>query len=82
MGRKTLWGKENLNLKPGDSVRGEFSFRVTAAKSGKFGHYYAGKGIFLTGYQKGELVTRSVTYQKPLVDGTGTDAPTDSEQNR
>ena len=56
-----IYLKENLNLKPGDSVRGEFSFRVTAAKSGKFGHYYAGKGIFLTGYQKGELVTRSVT---------------------
>lgn len=54
-----LYFRENMRLQPGDWVRGDFLFRVTTAQTGRFRGSQAGRGIFLIGSQKGELLTRS-----------------------
>lgn len=54
-----LYFRENQRFQPGDSVRGDFSFRLTGARNGRFRDSRAGKGLFLTGSQKGEFLTHS-----------------------
>lgn len=46
---------EDLMLKPGDSVAGEFRFRVTSFGGAKEATYHSGNGILLIAYQKGEV---------------------------
>lgn len=45
---------EQEALSPGDTVRGSFRFRLTVPGGEEEAAYYAGKGIFLLGYQAGE----------------------------
>jgi hypothetical protein len=46
--------EEPLQLYPGDLIRGDFLLRVTVP--GDNGNSYAGKGIFLLAYQRGEII--------------------------
>ena len=46
---------EIKEISPGDTISGTFRFRVTAPGSGEETTYHAGKGIFLLGYQRGEI---------------------------
>lgn len=52
---------EPLNLVPGDAVIGDFRLKLTTPGSEQEIDYYSAKGIFLLGYQEGELRVRGVT---------------------
>ena len=52
-----LYFRENQRLQPGDTVRGEFSFQTAGFGNGRPRDSRAGKGLFLTGSQKGNLLT-------------------------
>ncbi len=52
--RTYLNTKEELS--PGDSVHGDFSFRLTTNGGAEEPTHHQGKGIFLIGYQEGEMV--------------------------
>lgn len=51
--------KEAVDLKPGDTIRGDFRLRVTTFGGREDGTYHAGKGIFLLAYQKADCVFES-----------------------
>ena len=55
--RTYLNTKETVN--PGDSVYGDFSFRLTTNGGAEEPTYHQGKGIFLIAYQEGETVVIS-----------------------
>lgn len=44
---------------PGEIVEGDFRLRLTTGDGENPSAYYSGKGIFLTAYQKGEIVRRA-----------------------
>lgn len=46
---------EIKEISPGDTISGTFRFRVTAPGSAEETTYHAGKGIFLLGYQRGDI---------------------------
>lgn len=47
--------REKLSVMPGDSVAGEFRFRLTTARSIQGQTYHQGRGIFLLGYAQGTV---------------------------
>lgn len=48
-------------LVPGDAVIGTFRLRLTTPDGAEEATYHAGKGIFLLGYQRGEVTFRDAT---------------------
>lgn len=47
--------KEGVSLEPGQTIRGEFLFRVTAPDAMEESLYHQGKGIFLLAYQRSDV---------------------------
>ncbi|MBQ7129840.1 MAG: DNA internalization-related competence protein ComEC/Rec2 [Oscillospiraceae bacterium] len=45
----------SVTLRPGDRVEGPFRIRLTVVTNGESSAYYQGNGIFLLGYQNGEV---------------------------
>lgn len=45
----------NKELTPGDVIRGKFTLRYTGPRGEKESAYHSGSGVFLLGYQKGEV---------------------------
>ena len=60
-----IYLNEQKELVPGDAVVGSFRLRLTTPDGAEGGTYHAGKGIFLLGYQKGEVSFREVT-ERPI----------------
>lgn len=56
-----IYLKDSRSLVPGDAVIGEFRLRLTTPDGAEEPTYHAGKGIFLLGYQKGEVSFRDVS---------------------
>lgn len=52
-----LYLKEAVELKPGDTVNGTFKLRFTADGGNREPTYHRSQGIFLLGYQEGEITT-------------------------
>lgn len=50
-----IYFRENLDLEPGETMTGDFRFRVTTPEGSEDATYHKGRGIFLILYQKGEL---------------------------
>lgn len=50
-----IYLKEKQELKPGDTLAGEFRFRITTPGGSEPATYHKGRGMFLLLYQKGEL---------------------------
>ena len=53
--RIRLYFNGESELEPGDYVRGDFLLRLTAPGGAKDATHHQGKGIFLLGYQKGDV---------------------------
>lgn len=51
----TAYLNEPMELEPGDTVSGDFLFRVTAPDAREESVYHQGKGIFLLAYQRGDI---------------------------
>jgi competence protein ComEC len=47
---------------PGDGIRGEFSFTMTAEEDNHNSTYHQGKGIFLLAYQRGEISVNEISH--------------------
>lgn len=50
-----LYIQDSTALSPGDAVTGTFRFRLTTEEGREQATYHPGKGIFLLGYQRGEM---------------------------
>lgn len=51
-----VYTSKKMDLSPGDTIHGIFRFRITTPDGEKDATYHQGKGIFLLGYQKGDVV--------------------------
>ena len=51
-----VYVNEETALEPGDTVTGQFRFRLTTPQAEEESAYYSGKGVFLLAYQRGETV--------------------------
>lgn len=54
-----IYYDEELTVKPGDTLSGEFRFRYTEPKEGERTSHYQGKGIFLIADQRGPIHIQS-----------------------
>jgi len=52
---------KDISLDPGDVITGDFRLRYTFSKEASDGTYHAGNGIFLLGYQSGEVSVKEAS---------------------
>ena len=52
--RAKFYLKNNVEMEPGDALRGVFEMHITTLEGDSYSNYYSGKGIFLLGYQEEE----------------------------
>lgn len=50
-----IYLNETAEIVPGDTIKGTFRFRVTTPDGAEEATYHPGKGIFLLGYQRGDV---------------------------